>query len=155
MISPLLEKAGLLAPNFVLIDHGSTGLVSMAPAFGRFSAAELFDTFVFPYAGTIILALALFKLAGEPLKILWVAPLIFLGLAAAHYLAGLGYCQGCMTTYTPYFAAFGACGRPGAGDDRPPHAAERDAGGTHDHGRGPHGRGAERLRAAGGLARRG
>lgn len=108
VISPLLEKAGLLAPNFVIIDNGSSGAVSMAPAFGRFSGAELLDTFVLPYAGTIILALALFKLAGGPLKILWVAPLLFFGLALAHYLAALGYCQGCMTSYTPYFSAFGA-----------------------------------------------
>ncbi len=108
VISPLLEKVGLLAPNFVIIDHGSSGAVSMAPAFGRFSAAELFDTFLLPYAGTIILALALFKLAGGPLKILWIAPLLFLGLGLAHYLAALGYCQGCMAGYAPSFSAFGA-----------------------------------------------
>ena len=108
VISPLLEKAGLLALNFVIIDHGSTGAVSMAPAFGQFSATEVLDTFVLPYAGTIILALALFKLAGGPLKVLWIAPLLFLGLAIAHILASLGYCQGCMAGYTPTFSAFGA-----------------------------------------------
>jgi hypothetical protein len=108
VISPLIEKAGLLAPNFVLIDKGTSGATTIGPAFERFAPAELLDTFLLPYSGTIILALVLLGVAAGPLRVLWAAPLYFLWLAAGHYLGALGFCSGCMTTYTPYFAAVGA-----------------------------------------------
>ena len=108
VISPLLEQAGLLAPNFVLIDRGTTGAITMGPAFERFSPADLFDTFLLPYGGTIILALLLLALTGRALRVLWFAPLYFLWLAGAHYFGALGICGRCMQVYAPTFAGIGA-----------------------------------------------
>lgn len=108
VLSPLVEKAGLLAPNFVLIDKGTTGAVTMGPAFARFSPATLLDTFLLPYSGTVLLALVLMVLTGGPLRVLWIAPLYFLWLAFGHAFGTLGTCGDCMLTYAPYFSAVGA-----------------------------------------------
>jgi hypothetical protein len=108
VIAPLLEQIGLLSPNFVLIDKGSTGAVTMAPAFGRFSPTDLLDTLLLPYSGTIILAVALLAVAGGGLRVLWIAPLYFLWLAAAHYVGALGICTRCVADHVPAFSAIGA-----------------------------------------------
>jgi hypothetical protein len=110
LISPLLEQAGLLAPNFVLIDRGTADAITMGPAFDRFSPTGLLDTFLLPYSGTIIVGLALLGLTVGPLRVLWIAPLYFLWLALGHYLSTLGFCDRCMLNYTPYFSAVGALG---------------------------------------------
>lgn len=108
VVSPLLEKAGVLAPNFVLLDKGTSDAITMAPAFERFAPADLLDTFLLPYSGTLILALLLLALTGAGLRVLWLAPLYFLWLAAGHYLGALGFCGRCMLSYAPYFSAIGA-----------------------------------------------
>lgn len=108
VISPLLDSAHLLAPNFTLIDKGTQGAMTMGPAFDRIAPADFLDDFLLPYSGTMVLALMLFGLAGGPLRVLWIAPLYFLWLAASHYLASLGYCSGCILSYAPYFSGLGA-----------------------------------------------
>jgi hypothetical protein len=108
VIAPFLEQIGLLSPNFVLIDKGSTGAVTMAPALGRFSPADLLDMLLLPYSGTIILAVALLAVAGGGLRVLWIAPLYFLWLAAAHYVGALGICTRCVADHVPAFSAIGA-----------------------------------------------
>jgi hypothetical protein len=108
VISPLLENLGILAPNFTLIDRGTVGTMTMGPAFERIAPAGILDGFLLPYSGTLILALVLFAVTGKGLRVLWVVPLYFLGLAVAHYLASLGYCTDCITSYAPYFSGVGA-----------------------------------------------
>ncbi len=108
VISPWLDQAGLLAPNFTLIDKGSTGLVTMGPAFDRINPHDLLNAFLLPYSGTIILAVALFALAGRALRVLWIAPLYFLWLAVSHYVASQGYDPRAILSYAPTFSAVGA-----------------------------------------------
>ncbi len=108
VISPLLNKIGLLAPNFTLIDRGTLGGPVMGPALDRLAPGTILDTFLLPYGGTLLAALLLFRLAGCGLKVLWIAPLYFLWLAAAHIVASLGYCSGCMLSYAPTFGGLGA-----------------------------------------------
>jgi len=108
VISPLLESAGLLAPNFTLIDQGTLGAMTMGPAFGRAAPVDILDNFLLPYSGTVLLALLLFVFARGGLRVLWIAPVYFLWLAASHYLASLGYCGNCILSYAPYFSAIGA-----------------------------------------------
>ncbi len=107
-ISPLLDKLGLLAPNFTLIDRGTIGATTMGPAFDRIAPADVLDYFLLPYGGTVLLAAMLFGLVGAGLRVLWFAPLYFFWLAASHYLASLGYCQTCIISYTPYYSGLGA-----------------------------------------------
>lgn len=108
LITPILESAGLVAPNFTLIDRGTTGGPIMGPALDRLAPADFIDGFVLPYSGTLVLALALFALAGRGLRVLWVVPLYFLFLALAHYVGSLGYCPRCIASYAPYFSGIGA-----------------------------------------------
>ncbi len=108
LLSPLLDNAGLLAPNFTLIDHGTLSTTTMGPAFERIAPTDILDGFVLPYSGTIILALTLFAFAGAGLRVLWIASLYFIWLAVSHYLVSLGYCGRCIVSYAPYFSAIGA-----------------------------------------------
>ena len=108
VISPMLDSIHLLAPNFTLIDKGTLGTMTMGPAFDRAAPADILDTFLLPYSGTLVLALMLFGLAGAGLRVLWIAPLYFLWLAGSHYFASLGYCESCMLSYAPYFSGLGA-----------------------------------------------
>lgn len=103
VISPLLERAGLLAPNFTLIDKGSTGTTIAA-----FVPANIVDGFLLPYSGTLLLALGLFVLVGGPLRVLWIVPLYFFWLAAAHIFGLQEYCAGCIAASAPYFSGIGA-----------------------------------------------
>ena len=103
VIAPLLERAGLLAPNFTLIDKGSTGVLPTA-----FVPAYIVDGFLLPYSGTLILALGLFILVGGPLRVLWIVPLYFFWLAAAHIFGLREYCAGCIGAAAPYFSGIGA-----------------------------------------------
>ena len=108
VISPLLDKLGLMAPNFTLIDRGTIGATTMGPAFDRIAPADILDYFLLPYGGTVLMAATLFGLVGAGLRVLWVAPLYFFWLAASHYLASLGYCPSCIASYAPYFSGLGA-----------------------------------------------
>ena len=108
VLTSYLIRWGVLPPDFGLIEQGTTGLGTMAPAFGAVRWEELLDTLVLPFAGVIVSALIVFLVARGPLKVLWIAPLYFLWLIVAHIFASAGYCQGCMIDYTPYFAGAGA-----------------------------------------------
>ena len=108
VLTPYLIRWGVLPPDFGLIEQGTIGVGTMAPAFGAVRWAELLDTLVLPFAGVILSALIVFLVARGPLKVLWIAPLYFLWLIVAHVFASAGYCQGCMIDYTPYFAGVGA-----------------------------------------------
>ena len=101
-------KVGDIAPNFTLIERGTVGGTGLAPDFARIAPADFVDGFLLPYSGTLILALALFALAGRALRVLWIVPLYFLFLTLAHYLGSQGYCPRCIATYMPYFSAIGA-----------------------------------------------
>ena len=103
LIAPLLERAGWLAPNFTLIDKSSTAAVMSA-----FVPAHVVDGFLLPYSGTLVLALGLFALVGGPLRILWIVPLYFFWLAAAHIFGLHEYCAGCIAAAAPYFSGIGA-----------------------------------------------
>jgi hypothetical protein len=108
VIAPTLARWGLLPPDFALIEQGSAGVGTMAPAFAAIRWDQLIDSLVLPYAGLLVAALALFVVTGRALRVLWIAPLYFFWLIAAHVAASAGYCAGCMSGYTPYFAATGA-----------------------------------------------
>lgn len=104
-----LQNANLLPPHFVLIDRGASSPVTASLALNQFSGHVLYDSFLLPYAGTLIIALALLAVAGGPLRILWVATFYFLWLVVTHIVGSLGFCRGgCMLNYTPYFVGVGA-----------------------------------------------
>ncbi len=103
-----LADAHLLSPNFVLIDRGATAPVSLDLAFNRFAAKDVYDFFLLPYGGTVILALALLAVVSGPLRILWAATLYFVWMIVTHLIGSLGFCRGCMVSYTPYFVGVGA-----------------------------------------------
>src|SRR5690606_884696 len=102
-IAPVLTEAGWSPPNFTLIDRGTTDSVAMNIAFDQISLAGILDGFLLPYAGTLILALLLFRMAGEGLRILWIVPLYFIWLAAIHYLGLAGRCDTCLPAYASGF----------------------------------------------------
>jgi hypothetical protein len=108
VISPTLSKWGLLPADFGLIDQGTTGLSTVAPAFTVVRWPMLIDTLVLPFAGTLVLSVALFLVTGRALRVLWIAPAYFLWLIAAHVFGTAGFCDGCMVSYTPTFVAAGA-----------------------------------------------
>ncbi len=108
VISPWLSDAGLLAPNFTLIDKGTTADTTMGPAFARLNLSDLLNAFVLPYSGTLFLAVLLLAFAGPGLRVLWIAPLYFVWLVLGHYLASQGTCPRCILSYAPYFSAIGA-----------------------------------------------
>ncbi len=108
VIAPLLESMGWTAPNFTLIDRGTVDPATIELAFDQLSLIDILDGFFLPYAGTVLFALLLFRLAGKGLRILWIAPLYFLWLTAAHYVGSAGYCGTCVLGYAPHFAAIGA-----------------------------------------------
>ncbi len=104
-----LQNTALLPPHFVLIERGSTSAITANLALDRFSAHALYDFFLLPYAGTLIVALALLAVVSGPLRILWVATFYFVWLAVTHIVGSLGFCGGsCMLNYTPYFVGVGA-----------------------------------------------
>ena len=108
VIYPLIERAGGIARNFVLIDGGVTGANPMLFDFSRIHLADIVEGFLLPYSGTLVMALAIFVLAGRGLRILWIPTLYFLWLAATHILGAAGFCGGCITGYAPTFAGIGA-----------------------------------------------
>jgi len=103
-----LESAKLLPPNFTLIDRGAASSITTSLALDRFSGRALYDSLLLPYAGTLIIALALLAVVSGPLRILWVATFYFLWLVVMHIVGSLGFCSGCMINYTPYFVGVGA-----------------------------------------------
>jgi hypothetical protein len=108
VIYPLIERLGGIAPNFVLIDGGVTGSNPMLFDLARIRLADVVGGFLLPYSGTLLMALAVFVLAGGALRILWIPALYFLWLALTHILGAAGFCGGCITGYAPTFAGIGA-----------------------------------------------
>ncbi|MGE4062603.1 MAG: ArnT family glycosyltransferase [Rhodospirillaceae bacterium] len=110
VFGPFLGDAGLLGPDYTLVARGTHAMGSLGAAFEAANLKGLLESFMLPNLGTLILAIALFGAASGPLKILWAAPLYFLWLALAHYLAASseGACETCMHAATPAFAAVGA-----------------------------------------------
>jgi hypothetical protein len=108
ILGPVLARAGLLSADLSLIAQG-TVTDPLAFSFTRLHGAELLNGFLLPYAGTIVLALVLFALAGKGLRVLWIAPLYFLWLAVTHYAGAGGHIT---TTDAPTFVAVAAlaCG---------------------------------------------
>lgn len=108
VLYPLIERLGVISPNFLLIDRGTSGANPMVFSLARIRFMDVFEGFVLPYSGTILAALALFLLAGRGLRVLWIPALYFVWLAAAHVLGAPGFCNGCSTSYAPTFAGIGA-----------------------------------------------
>lgn len=106
----LLGDAGLLGPDYTLVSRGTHGPAGLGSALEIANLKGLFESFVLPNLGTILLALALFAAASGPLRVLWIAPIYFLWLALTHYtaLSAEGSCGACMQSVTPTFAAVGA-----------------------------------------------
>ena len=107
-ITLLLENRGWSPPNFTLIDRGTINPTTTELAFDQLSLINILDGFLLPYAGTVLFALLLFRLAGKGLRVLWIAPLYFLWLTVTHYIGSVGYCGTCVLSYAPNFAAVGA-----------------------------------------------
>ena len=109
-VGGLLGDAGLLGPDYTLVARGTHGPASLSAAFEVANLEGLFESFVLPNIGTILLALVLFAAATGPLRVLWAAPLYFLWLALTHYAARSveDACTACMQSATPAFAAVGA-----------------------------------------------
>lgn len=108
VIYPLIERLGGIAPNFQLIDQGTSGANPMVFSLARIRFMDVVEGFVLPYSGTILAALAVLVLAGHGLRILWIPALYFLWLAAAHTLGAPGFCTGCATSYAPAYIGIGA-----------------------------------------------
>ncbi len=107
-IAPLLDSVGWTPPNFTLIERGTIGPESLTLAVDQISWVSIIDGFLLPYAGTLLFALLLFRLAGKSLRILWIAPLYFFWLGASHIIGTAGHCDACILSYVPDFAAVGA-----------------------------------------------
>ncbi len=108
VIYPLIERLGGIAPNFQLIDQGTSGANPMIFSLARIRFMDVIEGFVLPYSGTILATLALFALAGRGLRVLWIPALYFLWLIASHTLGAPGFCTGCATSYAPQYIAIGA-----------------------------------------------
>ncbi len=110
LIGGMLGDAGLLGPDHTLVARGTHGPAGLGAAIETANLKGLFESFVLPNLGTLLLAVALFAAAAGPLKVLWIAPLYFLWLALTHYaaLSAEGTCTTCMHPVTPAFAAVGA-----------------------------------------------
>lgn len=110
LVGGMLGEAGLLGPDYTLVARGTHGPAGLGAALEIANLKGLFESFVLPNLGTILLALGLFAAATGPLKVLWIAPLYFLWLALTHYavLSAESTCTACMQSVTPTFAAVGA-----------------------------------------------
>jgi len=108
VITPYLEQWGLLPPDLVRVDQGTTGRATMALALDRIQLADVINGFVLPFAGILALSLLLFFVAGKGLRVLWIAPLYFLALVAGHIVATAGLCTGCLPQYGATFIGAGA-----------------------------------------------
>jgi hypothetical protein len=98
---------GLLPADFGLIEQGTVAPLLPEDLFSLARFSELRDTWLLPFAGTIALAALLFVVTGRNLRVLWLAPLYFFGLSAAHVIAARPFCRGCMLDYTPMFIGAG------------------------------------------------
>ena len=107
-VAPLLENMGWTPPNFTLIERGTTGAMPLNLAVDQISFISIIDGFLLPYAGTLLFALLLFRLAGKGLRVLWIAPLYFFWLGASHIIGTAGHCDTCILSFVPDFAAIGA-----------------------------------------------
>jgi hypothetical protein len=110
MLGPILGEAGLLGADYTLVARGTHGPPGAGAALQAENLRGLFESFVLPNAGTLLLALGLFAAARGPLRLLWIAPLYFLWLAMTQYtnLSADGACDTCMHPATPTFIAIGA-----------------------------------------------
>ena len=107
-LAPVLESFGWSAPNFTLINQGTVDTPAMDFAFSNFDLTMLIDGLLLPYAGTILFALLLFRFDQKGLRVLWIVPIYFFWLAAAHFMGSFGQCGACVHSYLPQFAAVGA-----------------------------------------------
>lgn len=110
LIGPALGDAGLLGPDYTLVNRGTHAAGSLSAALEMANLQGLLDSFVLPYLGTLLLALALFAAATGPLRVLWAAPLYFVWLALSHYWAASAEaaCEACLQGAAPGFAGVGA-----------------------------------------------
>ncbi len=107
-VAPLLDSMNWTPPNFTLIERGTIESAHLSLSIDQVSIISIIDGFFLPYAGTILFALLLFRLAGKGLRVLWIASLYFFWLAAAHIIGTAGQCDTCILSYMPDFAAIGA-----------------------------------------------
>lgn len=108
VLYPVIERLGGIAPNFQLIDQGTSGANPMVFSLARIRFMDVVEGFVLPYSGTIVAVFALLLLAGAGLRILWIPALYFIWLAATHTLGAPGFCSGCATSYAPAYIGIGA-----------------------------------------------
>ncbi|TAL01871.1 MAG: hypothetical protein EPO08_09290 [Rhodospirillaceae bacterium] len=108
VITPYLERWGVLPTDLALIDEGTTGPTTMALALDRLHLADFVNGFLLPFSGIVALALLLFFVAGRGLRVLWIAPLYFAALVAGHFVATAGNCTTCLPDYGSTYMAAGA-----------------------------------------------
>jgi len=108
IITPYLERWGVMPINLTLIDEGTTGTTTMALALDQMHLAAFVNAFLLPFAGIVALAVLLFFVAGRGLRVLWIAPLYFAVLVAGHFVATAGQCTTCLPDYGATFIAAGA-----------------------------------------------
>lgn len=108
LITPALTDLNFMADPLVLIEANTVGTMGLGLALSKFDWRDVFDAFLLPYAGLILAAGTVFVLTSRKLRVLWIAPIIFVFLAVTHYVGSLDYCQTCILPYTASFAGIGA-----------------------------------------------
>ncbi len=110
VLGPMLGDAGIFGADYTLVTRGTHGPPGLGAALELENMRGLFESFVLPNAGTILLALILFAAARGPLRVLWIAPLYFFWLTVTQYanLSAASACDTCMHPAAPTFIAVGA-----------------------------------------------
>ena len=108
VISPYLERWGLLPLDLALIDETTTGASTVALALERISVTDIFNGVLLPFSGIVVLAALLFFVTGRSLRVLWIPSAYFFLLAAGHIVGMAGICSGCLHEYAVMFIAPGA-----------------------------------------------
>ncbi len=108
LVTPLLSELNLFNDPLLDIQSSTTGNVGLGLALGNISIPDILDAFLLPYAGLTFAALTVFVSARKSLRILMIAPIVFLFLVVTHYVGSLDYCQTCILPYTASFAGIGA-----------------------------------------------
>ncbi len=108
LITPLLSSLNMVRDPLLLIEANTAGDMGLGLALNKVTWQDAVDAFLLPYAGLIASAGSVLVMASGKLRSLWVAPVIFIFLAATHYIGSLDYCQTCILPYTASFAGIGA-----------------------------------------------
>jgi uncharacterized membrane protein len=108
LLTGVLRSLGLLGGNVATILDDTETPLSLGFAPEALLWRDIVGTFLLPYLGTTLLALAMLGLGKRsgPWRVLF--PALFVFLTAAHYVGSVGYCRNCIVAYTNYYVGVGA-----------------------------------------------